>query len=890
MPADPLPSDSRLLDRLLIGWVEAAARRATLTVVVMLLITAGLGVYAARNLSFNVDPNALFSADLRFQKAIVRFSEYFPVLTNSLLVVVDGPTPEATREAAARLLPALDSQREVFLRAFQPGEDRFFERHGLLYGSLDDLDNFADHMALLQPVLGELAHNLSLPTLADVIQLGLEQDDVDVSDSEGWPTVLDHLREVADAVQAGDRSAHSWEELLVSAAGIEPSTRSVIVVDPILDMERVLGAERAIDAVRATVEQLELGLALGASVRITGYPALNHEEMLGLAKDTAVAGALSFLLVVLVLLYAFRSVRLVAAAALTLIVGIVWSAAFSAAAVRDLNPISITFGVLVVGLGIDFMIHLGMHFVDAAVTEKTSNGALLRATRETGSALVLCAATTGLGFLAFAPTDYRGVSDLGVAAAGGMLAVLLQTLTLFPALLRLIVGPSALERLGKRDQAAAFGLPAVGHPGLVCAVAGALAIGVALLLPRVDLDTNVISFRNPETESVQAFKDLLESEATTPWFLDALAPSLERAIALADDMRELPQVDEVVTLTDFVPSDQEDKLELLADTALFLALPEQVTRREVSAEEQVGALRQLRDFLATEPIASDSPLGESIRALRESLDPYVSASGDSAKVRAYADALLDPLPDQFARLRANIEVGAITQEELPIGLQQRMLAKDGHARIQVYPAEDLWDHEAMVDFVEAVRPIWSEITGLPVNLVESARATWASLREALLWSGIAITLVLLGLWRNIGDTLITLVPLCLAVLLTQVSTVLLPVSLNFANVIVLPLLLGIGVDSGIHMVQRASELGGDTKAMLHSTTARAVTLSAVTTVASFGTLSISGHRGVSSLGVLLTIGMLWTFAANLVLLPALLELRARRRRQSSTLPKHTGRP
>jgi predicted RND superfamily exporter protein len=204
-----------------------------------------------------------------------------------------------------------------------------------------------------------------------------------------------------------------------------------------------------------------------------------------------------------------------------------------------------------------------------------------------------------------------------------------------------------------------------------------------------------------------------------------------------------------------------------------------------------------------------------------------------------------------------------------------MLAEDGHARIQVYPGEDIWNHTAMVAFVEAVRPIWSEITGLPVNLVESARATWTSLRDALYWSGAAISLLLLILWRRAGDTLITLVPLCLAVLLTQVSTVVFPVTLTFANVIVLPLLLGIGVDSGIHLVHRAKELGGDTKALLDSTTARAVAFSAITTVASFGTLSISGHKGVSSLGLLLMIGMLWTLAANLLLLPALLELRTR---------------
>jgi len=875
MPTSTPQLDEVWLDRALGRWVGFARSHAVATVLVTALLSGVLGLYAARNLSFNVDPNALFSEDLRFQRAIVEFEQFFPVLTNSLLVVVDGPTPEATREGAELLLEALDSQRDAFHRAFQPGEDRFFEQYGLLYGSLDDLDDFADHMAMLQPVLGELAADLSLPTLTDVIETGLDQADFDSFDSADWATVLDHLREAAEAVVAGDRTPHSWEELIVSAAGIEPTTRSVIVADPVLDPDRVLGAERSIDAVRATVARLGIEHDLGVTVRITGYPALNHEEMIGLAGDTALAGTLSFLLVVLVLARAFRSLRLVAAAAITLAVGLVWAAAFSAATVKELNPLSITFGVLVLGLGIDFMIHLGMHFVDEIAEGHSVEDGLTRATRETGAALVLCAVTTSVGFLAFFPTDYRGISDLGLAAAGGLVAMLLHTLTLFPALVQLLLVPSAREALAARGPAAGIRIPNARYPAAVCVGAVALALGAVALLPRVDLDTNVISFRNPDTESVRTFNDLLESDTTTPWYLDALTPSLEGAVDLAEQIRELPQVDQVVTLADFVPDEQADKIDLLADVGMFLALPDEVVRNEVPPEQQLAALRGLRDFLATEPVDAASPLGESIAGLRRALDALVEDGGDPSGAGELATILLDPLPEQFARLRANLEVGVITRASLPSGLQSRMLAADGHARMQVYPREDLADHEAMVDFVEAVRPIWGRITGLPVNLVESARATWASLREAMLWAGAAITLLLLVLWRRIGDTLITLAPLLLAVLLAQVSTVLFPVAFNFVNVIVLPLLLGIGVDSGIHLVHRFRELGGDTTKLLDSTTARAVTFSAITTVASFGTLWISGHRGVSSLGILLVIGMVYTLAANLVLLPALLELRSR---------------
>jgi hypothetical protein len=267
-----------------------------------------------------------------------------------------------------------------------------------------------------------------------------------------------------------------------------------------------------------------------------------------------------------------------------------------------------------------------------------------------------------------------------------------------------------------------------------------------------------------------------------------------------------------------------------------------------------------------------------VSLLSDSLDDFLAASEQEdghSMVDRLASLLLDPLPEQIERLGASLEVSPIGREDLPEELIERMLSEDGHARIQVYPSGDLWNHDVMIEFVESIRVIWDEITGLPVNLVESARATWQSLRSALVGAILAITLLLWALWRSPWDVAIILGPLLLAALLTQSSTVVLPITINFANVIVLPLLLGIGVDSGIHLVQRANTPGTTAQTLMKTTTARAVFYSALTTVASFGTLVVSAHRGVSSLGWLLSVGMIFMLLANLVLLPALLALRAR---------------
>jgi hopanoid biosynthesis associated RND transporter like protein HpnN len=864
------PPPSRLA-QILCRITDAAQRHAPLTLTLALVITLALGHFATTRITFNSDPNTLFSSELRFQRAIAEFEQYFPVLTNSLLIVINADTPEQVRRAAEQLTPALDAQKQDFLRAYLPGEDRFFERHGLLYGSVDDVYDFADHMAVVQPVLAELAQDPTLPTLTSVLQTGLDAvADGSVSD-EGWEAVLEHIRTAAMAIDSGDDSALSWESVLISGTGFEPVTRTVIVAEPILDFERVFAAERSIAAARETIERLGLVPENGIEVLITGYPAINYEEMMGLATDTTLAGALSFVFVIVMLSLAFRSWRMVVAAAITLVAGIVWAVAFSAATVQELNPISITFGILVIGLGIDFMIHLGMHVAEEAGGGANIEEAIHRATLSTGVPLTLCALTTGVGFLAFVPTDFRGVSDLGMAAAGGMVSILILTFTLFPALARLLLVPEALARFAARGRHAGLRILTPRSPAYVVGIGCALTFAALWLLPSVDLETNVISLRNQSTESVRGFKELLEERATTPWFLDALAPSLDEAVVLAEQMRNLPTVEMVATLADFVPTEQDEKIEILADVSLMLGLPQASQRQPVAPERQRAALEALRDYSATAPLGDDHPLSPHISDLHTALVDLLAPTG-TAHSSELSDVLLDPIPDQIARLQANLAVGSISRADLPPEFVERMLSADGHARIQAYPAEDLWDHAAMVDFVESIREVWPEITGLPVNLVESARVTWQSLRAALLWASLAIAVLLIALWRNARETIIVMLPLLLAVLLTTVSTVVLPITLNFGSVIVLPLLLGIGVDSGIHLVERFREVDGQADALLDSTTARAVLFSGFTTVASFGTLIISLNLGVASLGKLLVVGMAWTLLANLILLPAILSI------------------
>lgn len=874
---------------MLARWVAWCLRRGRLVLALSVLVAVFASGLAWHGLGFNLDPNALFSDDLPFQQRIQRFAEHFPVLTNSMFVVVDGERPEAVRDIAEALAARLKARPELFHDVYFPGEESFFETRGLLYVSLEDLDTFTENLARLQPLVAELSVDPSIATLAWVVEKALGESPVDEDDTELWTSALDHFRNAVVSVYEEFPLRVSWESVLLDGTALDPTRQRVIVVEPELDFDRILAAERPIEAVREEAAALAPGRQ-GVRVRLTGYPVLNHEEFLGLARDTGLAGLLSFVLIVGILWVAFHSWRIVAAAAGTLVLGFLWTAGYAALAVGRLNPVSIAFAVLFLGLGIDFTIHLGMGIVATVRAGGNVAQGAVRAARHTGTALILCAATTAIGFLAFLPTDYRGVTELGVISAGGMVVIVFLTLSVFPVLVARGLDRRERDRVRAR-RAVSIRIPAPRHPRLVVAGTVALAIAAGATVPYVRLETNVVALRNPDTESVQTFLDLLDSERGTPWYLDALAPDLDRAEALAHELDALPEVRTAITLRDYVPRHQEEKLDMLSDLALMLDVPPagDAPRHPATVEAQLDALRDLVRVLDAPALAAaSSDLARSARLLRDKLRELIArVEADpepAAALNRLQDELLGGLPALLDRLQRSFEVEPVTLADLPPNLVRRMVAPDGRARVQVFPAEDLGEPAAMQRFVQAVRAHWTEITGLPVNLVDSGAVTWRSLREAVVFAVLAISLLLLALWRRPGDVVIAVAPLLVAVLVTAATNVWLGISINFVDICVLPLILGIGADSGIHLVHRARAGGPDERALLESTTARAVFYSALTTLASFGTLLVSDHRGIATLGELLLIGMLLTLAANLVVLPSLLALRRRRADAASAAP------
>jgi len=866
----------------LLVWADGVARYARSIVWGILALSLIFAAYAALNLGVNADNMRLLDPNLPFQRAAAGFQENFTSLDNSLLIVIDARSGTQAQAAADQLVAALAERSDLFTGVFEPGAGGFFERHGLLYRSPDDLEDFADQMAGYQPILAELSRDPSLGNLSSMLRLGFAEGTTEGS-AEEFVGLFDRIGDASVEVFAEYPVAVSWQDLMMEGSAIDPGSRRVVIAEPILDFDAILAAAPAMDAIREIAEELGLVAERGITLRITGNPALSVEEMIGLFWDVGVSGLFSFMIVLVAIFLAFGSARLSLAAGATLVVGLIWTVAFAAATVGALNLISIAFAVLFIGLGVDFSIHLGMHLVAGLRSGASPGEALLHAGREVGSSLVLCTFSTAIGFYSFVPTDYLGVAELGLISGTGMFVILFQTATFFPALAALMVGDRGPE-LFARGARLQLRIPAglVARPGLVVLVAISLGLVSAFLAPRARFDSDVVEMRDPRTESVAAFKELLADPRTSPWYIDAVADNLADAEALASRFELLPEVSEAITVRAYVPEEQPEKLEILADTAMLFDVPraDSDLSPPPSLAEQIASIRELRDLLAESSVVQgDSTLAQSADRLRQMLEEFLARMGrdenPEAAVERFQELLLGSFPEQFERLQLALDPGEVRLETLPKGLRERMLAPNGKARVQVFPNGDLGEGDAREIFVDAIRQVQPDATGVAVNLIEFGRATARSLVEALSLALVLITFLLFLIWRRSLDTALVLLPLVLAGAMTGATMVLLDQAFNFANVIVLPLLLGIGVDSGVHLVHRAREAGPG-KPLLESITAQAVLWSALTTIVSFGSLALSAHRGIASLGLLLVIGLTITVLANLVLLPALVVLVQRR--------------
>ncbi len=859
----------------LIGRVAAAcARHAWLVIAIAAVLCAGAFVYAATHIAIDADSTKLISADLPWRQREIAFDAAFPHRVDLVAVVVDAATPELAEEATAALARKLSEEKQWLRAVWRPDGGPFFDRAGLLFESTDALARTTEQLIAAQPLLGMLAADPSLRGLMDALALSLEGVRGDAARLEQMAHPLSRLADTFDAIAAEHPPAFAWRELLTGRAPDARELRRFILAQPVLDYSALQPGARATAAIRQATRELGLDANPRVRVRLTGPTPLADEEFATLAENAAFNAAITMAAVVGLLWLALRSLRLIAAILLCLIVGLTVTAAFGLLVFGKFNLISVAFAVLFVGLGVDFGIQFCVCYRARRYVRDDVQGALGDAGGEVGPALALAAAATAAGFYAFLPTEYRGVSELGVIAGTGMLIAFAASITLLPALI-------AVSR--PRGERAIVGYPALApldrilasRRRRVLAAALIIAAGCLALVPRLEFDFNPMHLRSADAESVATLLDLTKSPDTTPNTVDILRPSLADAAALGQRLAELPEVDHAITLASLVPDQQPQKLALIEDAALLLdpALDPSMVKPRPSDDDTVRAIvRAARSLEQTAAADKGDAIARDAARLAQALRRLAA---DEPAQRERAQSVLMPgLVATLGQLRTALKAGPVTLADLPADVVRDWVAPDGRARIEVFAKGDTNDNATLRRFVAAVQVLAPDATGAPVSIQQSSRTVVRAFVEAGLWALLSICVLLAIALRRTSDVLLTLAPLSLSALLTLGLCAAIGMPLNFENIIALPLLFGIGVAFNIYFVM-AWRKGTD--ALLQSSLARAVIFSALVTGTAFGSLWLSHHPGTASMGKLLALSLACTLVSALLFLPALLwSVRTRR--------------
>ena len=842
--------------------VGVAVARPGATLALSLLLTIAALFVAAGRFAMTTDTAELISPDVGWRQQERRVEAAFRQLSDAMLVVVDGRTPELAERGAATLAHVLAGDRAHFRRVTRPDGGDFFAREGLLYGSVAEVKATMGALVQAQPLLGPLAADPSLRGVAGAVGTV-----ADATVTGGGAASLDRaarplaaLADASEAALAGRPVWFSWQRLLGGGGGQQAPTRRLVLVQPVLDHGALKPGEAATDAIAAAAR----GIGPGVTLHLTGEVPLADDEFATLEENIGVVGAVMLAAMLATLWFATRSARLVAAIMATIVAGLVVTAALGLAAVGRFNLISVAFIPLFVGLGVDFGIQLSVRFNAERVDGMNVPNALARAAAALGAPLSLAAAAVFLGFGAFLPTAYVGIAELGVIAGLGMVVALLASVTLLPAMIVLLRPGAPTREVGFAAMAPVDAFLHRRRSWVLWAFGGSMIASIAAL-PLVVFDFNPLHLRDPNAPSMRTLADLTRDPERTPNTIDVLAKSEGEARALSARLSRLPEVAQVVSVDSFVPADQPAKLAAIADASTLLDLtlnPFDTAPTPTDAD----LVRALADAAATLRGAAGQGAGAAAaRRLASLWDRLAHAA--PARREALDRGLHFPLSVMLDGARASLQAQPLTQATLPAGLRRDWVAPGGLQRLQVFPAGNSNDNRVLERFRTAVARVTPAISGLPVATQAAARTVAGAFVQAGVIAFVLVSVLLLVVLRDAREVAFTLAPVVLSIFLTLGSCVVIGQPINFANIIAFPLLFGVGVAFHIYFVM--AWRGGATD-LLQSSLARAVLFSALATGTAFGSLWLSHHPGTASMGKILLISLAWTLVCALIFEPALL--------------------
>jgi hopanoid biosynthesis associated RND transporter like protein HpnN len=840
--------------------VASCIRHSMLVIAAALILAALSAIYAVRHFAIDTNVNNLISERLPWRQSEIAFEKAFPQTVELILVDVGAGTPEAAKAAAREVLQALAKRPDLFRSVRDQLESPFFRRNGLLFLPPAQVAHFTAQLSNAQPLLSEVVHDPTLRGLVQTLVNILDYAKLGYVNSDDMARPLNLAADTLEGVAQGRPVEFSWRTL-VRGDPRPLDLHRFVEVRPFLDQTALEPGGKATADIREIVSQLGLQAKFGAEAVLTGPVIISDNEFASVQEGVALNSFVTGAIILIILAIALRSIALVAAVVVNLAVGLATTAAGGILMVGALNPISLAFAVLFVGLGADFAIQYTVRYRAERHDLVNLHEALIASAAWVGIPLSLAAGAAAAGFLSFTPTAYRGLAQLGIIAGFGMVVAYILSLTLLPALIRAFTPPPEPKPLT---------LPALApadaflkrHRIWVISITSLIVLAGLPALTRLQFNFNPLALEN---QSSPALRSLFRLSKDLPLKTAKLLVAPEKLATTVDKLRALPEVAATWTIDSFVPADQEKKLESIGNAKKSLVPELHATPRPPPSDaENVTALQQ--GVHALEGVADQQ--GNGANAARRLADAMtrLSKAGEVQRLRA-TEAFIRPLQLDLGDIEQSLMADRVTRQSLPADLVRDWVAADGRMRIEVWPKGDSNDNPTIRRFAQAVLRIEPTATGEAIETIEGAATIVRAFIEAMVLALISIAILLWIVLRRITDVLVTLIPLIVAGLVTLEICALTNFQLNYANIIALPVLLGVGVAFKIYYVTAWRR--GESN-FLESVLTRAVFYSTLLTATAFGSLWVSNQPGISSMGKLLALSLVCTLTSAALFQPALM--------------------
>lgn len=877
----------------------------------VLAIAAVLSVFsvylAMTRLGYRTSRQDLLNPNSEYSQLWVEYIREFGD-DDDAVVVVEGPSREVLVPVLEELTNVLDKHDQLFHSVLHEVDLDKIRGKGLHYLEPQQLDGVEGFLNELNPVIGGDWSRLNLGNMTADLCVRMR-------------AVAEHPNSPHAAAIAAD--ARRFSESILSALSESPaysspwnsmpqslSVLSNMRTNYLLMNEGQLGivllrladdssksfvpGTEAVDALRDLLSQMEARHP-EVEIGLTGLPIMENDEMRAGQTSMTWASVLSLIGVSCLFIAGFGGMRHALLASLVLLVAMVWSFGYVTLSVGHLNIISVAFTVTLIGIGIDYGIHYIARYMQLRGQTRNCDEAIVQAASAIGPAIVTGAVTTSIAFFAAGLTNFTGVAEMGIIAGGGILLCALATLTVLPAMVATVDRGRISWNRTEPIAVHCWVEPILRFPKIVLGGGLAFTLLVSLGISQLYYDHNLLNLQAEGLESIELEHKLLEECNQSVWFALSIADSREELLSRKQKFLQLETVDRCEEIVSLLPAKDNIKTPAISRIRQQLeTLPERPPLLGVDRPENLGlVLSEAQALCERSPQMAET--ASNFEQVRDHLR-RLPLSECYSVLSHFQQQLAGDLLSRLHVLRAMANPEPPKLDDLPASLVDRFVGEHGKHLLKIYGRGDIWDMDSLSGFVTAVRSIDPRVTGNPLQAYEASQEMVGSYQQASIYAALIILTVLFLDFRSIPMALLAAAPIGLGVAQMFGLLGILDIPLNPANLIALPLILGIGVDYGVHLVHEFREQSG--RYRLSPSTALALMVDALTTIVGFGALMISSHQGLQSLGRILTIGVTCCLFTTILMLPALLILITRNRKEEPeesvsvdeqpTLPRRPG--